>query len=234
MSPKSICIIPARGGSKRISKKNIKDFLGKPIISYSIKAAIDSEIFDEIFVSTDSDEIAKISRDYGANTSPLRSKENSGDFATTADVIEEVLGYPNFRESSFEYICCLYPTAPFVTKEILIKALKTLRENIFNSVFPIAEYDYPIQRALERNAKSGETEFVNNQYLNSRSQDLDLRFHDTGQFYFLNTKSFLNEKKLFTKPSHGILLDNLCVQDIDSLTDWKLAELKYKLVHGNS
>ena len=145
----NICIIPARGGSKRIPRKNIKEFLGKPIIAYSIKAAIDSGLFDEVMVSTDNLEIADIAKKYGAKVPFMRSAKNSDDFATTFDVIEEVIQSYRSQNKDFENICCVYSCAPFVTSKILLKAYNQLIEKKFDSVFPIISYSFPIQRALK-------------------------------------------------------------------------------------
>lgn len=222
-----IAIIPARGGSKRIPRKNIKSFLGKPIIVYSIEAAIKSGCFDEIMVSTDDQEIAKIATENGASVPFLRSTNNSNDFAILADVIEEVLlSYKN-KNIHFDEICCLLPTAPFVSSKNLIDSNKKLVNEDLDAVFPILEYSFPIQRSLEIDNKK--VQMVWEEYMNSRSQDLQKRYHDAGQFYWLKTNSFLKERKLFMKNSGGLIISELEAQDIDSETDWKLAELKYKL-----
>jgi pseudaminic acid cytidylyltransferase len=224
----SICIIPARGGSKRIPRKNIKLFLGKPIIAYSIQAALDSKLFDEVMVSTDDPEIAEIAKQFGATVPFMRSPKNSDDFATTYDVIEEViLGYKNNLDKEFKNLCCLYSCAPFVTKKTLGIAYKELEEKQFNSVFPIIAFSFPIQRALS--TKEGKLEMIKPEFLNTRSQDLEERFHDAGQFYWCNTKALLNSKKILTSNTGGIVISELEAQDIDTETDWQLAELKYQL-----
>ena len=220
-----IAIIPARGGSKRIPRKNIKSFLGKPIIVYSIEVAIKSGCFDEIMVSTDDQEIAKIATENGASVPFLRSTNNSNDFAILADVIEEVL--LSYKNIHFDEICCLLPTAPFVSSKNLIDSNKKLVNEELDAVFPILEYSFPIQRSLE--IENEKVQMVWEEYMNSRSQDLQKRYHDAGQFYWLKTKSFLKERKLFMKNSGGLIISELAAQDIDSETDWKLAELKYKL-----
>ena len=223
----NICIIPARGGSKRIPRKNIKDFLGKPIIAYSIEAAIKSNLFDEVMVSTDDQAISKISKKLGASVPFIRSDKNSGDFSTTFDVLEEVI--KNYKEINLEFknICCLYPCAPFVTSEILIKSYNYFNKNFYDSVFPIVAYSYPIQRAL--NNYNGKVTMMLEENLNSRSQDLEKSFHDAGQFYFFNAEKLMRFKKIITSNSGGVVISELSAQDIDSETDWKLAELKYKL-----
>ena len=225
----NVAIISARGGSKRIPRKNIKDFLGKPIIAYSIETAIASKKFDTVMVSTDDDEIAAIAKKYGADIPFLRSAKNSDDYASTADVIEEVLiNYKNLNKN-FKYACCIYPTAPLVKPENIIKSYNVMIENNYNSVYPVCAFSYPIQRSLT---------IVNNKItmlypdnINKRSQDLQPTFHDAGQFYWIKTDFFLSEKKILTTNTGAIILSELEVQDIDNESDWKLAELKYKITH---
>ena len=224
----NICIIPARGGSKRIPRKNIKEFLGKPIIAYSIKAAIDSGLFDEVMVSTDDIEIADIAKKYGAKVPFMRSTKNSNDFATTFDVVEEVIQAYELNGKEFENICCLYSCAPFVKAETLHLALKELIDKKFDMVFPIIAFGFPIQRALSES--DGKIAMIYEENLNIRSQDLEERFHDAGQFYWCNTMKLLKNKKILTSNSGGIIISELKSQDIDTEIDWKLAELKYKLL----
>jgi len=222
----NLCIIPARGGSKRIPRKNIRAFLGKPIIAYSIEAALESNLFDEVMVSTDDDEIAEIALRYGANVPFLRSKENANDCSTTFDVIEEVLESYQKKKLSFEQACCLYPCAPFIRAEILEDAHEKLDR--FDTVFPIVKYSFPIQRALERKP-SGATNFIQAENALTRSQDLKPSYHDAGQFYWFNVKALKENKSLISANLGSIILSELEVQDIDNETDWKLAELKYRL-----
>ena len=223
-----IAIIPARGGSKRIPKKNIKSFLGKPIIAYTIEAAFQSQLFDKIIVSTDNEEIANIARFYGAKVPVLRSNKNSDDHAVLADVIFEVLSFYKNKSLSFDEVCCLLPTAPFVTSKSLITSYNKLNNEKLDAVFPVLPYSFPIQRSLE--IVEDKIQMVWEEYMNSRSQDLTKRYHDAGQYYWLKTTSFLEEKKLFMKNSGAIIISELEAQDIDTETDWKLAELKYKLL----
>jgi len=224
----NICIIPARGGSKRIPRKNIKEFLGKPIIAYSIQAALDSGLFDEVMVSTDDLEIADIAKKYGAKVPFMRSAKNSDDFATTFDVIEEVINYYKDQAIEFDNLCCLYSCAPFVSPKVLLRAYNQLTKKEFDTVFPIIAYSFPIQRALRVN--QGKVSMILEANLNIRSQDLEERFHDAGQFYWCNTIEVLKRKKILTPNSGGIIITELEAQDIDTETDWKLAELKYKLL----
>lgn len=227
----NLAIIPARGGSKRIPKKNIKEFLGVPIISYSISSAINSGVFDEVMVSTDDIEIKRIAESIGAKVPFLRGKSNSDDFATLADVILEVLASYEKKGKKFKNICCILPTAPFVKPEKLIKAFEILKEEKFDTVFPVLEFSYPIQRALRFEGEN--VKMVEEKYLNSRSQDLEGRYHDSGQFYWINTEHFLKEKKMFTSNSGAIVISELEAQDIDTETDWKLAEIKYQMLLKN-
>mgnify|MGYP006089873943 CR=1 FL=1 len=224
---KSICIILARGGSKRIPKKNIKLFHGKPIIEYSIIAAKKSGLFNEIIVSTDDKEIAEIASKCGASVPFLRSKKNSDDYSTTYDVVEEVL---NKYEDNYEYVCCLYACAPFVNENKLINAFDKLIKFNLDCVFPIMEFNFPIQRALKCNGNI--VSFCNPEYSLVRSQDLDKSFHDAGQFYFLKTEQLLSEKKIITSNSGYLLVDGMEGQDIDNFIDWKLAEIKYEILQS--
>lgn len=225
----SIAVITARGGSKRIPRKNIRNFLGKPIIAYSIQTAIESKLFDMVMVSTDDDEIALIAKQYGATVPFLRTPETADDFSGTGVVMEEVLENLKRNNLHFTYACCIYPTAPFITVENLSTSYNLLKEKHYNSVFPVSAFCYPILRALKRNI-DGKTEMIWPENLTKRSQDLEPAYHDAGQFYWLEVSSFLEEKKLFTSNSGTILLDEMQVQDIDNEIDWKLAEIKYKLL----
>lgn len=224
----NLAIIPARGGSKRIPRKNIKLFLGKPIIAYSIEAALKSELFEEVMVSTDDEEIAKIASDYGAKVPFLRNNDTANDFAVLADVVQEVVSSYKKQNKIFDNICCILPTAPFVKSNKIIEAYKKLTDNKFDSVFPVLEYSFPIQRSLKIN--DDKVSMVWSENLNARSQDLEPRYHDSGQFYWLKYTAFSVGKKLFTDNSGAIVISELHAQDIDTETDWKLAEIKYKLM----
>jgi pseudaminic acid cytidylyltransferase len=227
---RNLCIIPARGGSKRIPRKNIKTFLGKPIIAYSIEAALQSQLFDEVMVSTDDSEIADIAKKYGATVPFMRSKHNANDFATTYNVIEEVFdSYSSNLNQKFDYACCIYPTAPFVTAVNLKKAFDLLLEKGFDTVFPVMRFGFPIQRALTK-SETGLTQFFNKQYQNSRSQDLEPAFHDAGQYYWFDVKKCLTVGSLITDNCGSIEIKETEGQDIDNEVDWKLAELKYELI----
>ncbi len=222
---RKIAIITARGGSKRIPKKNIKDFCGKPIIAYSIEAALESKIFDEMMVSTDSEEIAEVAREYGANVPFMRSEKNADDYATTNDVLLEVLAEYEKRGQLFDIITYIYPTAPFITSEKLQQAIALLDDSV-DMVMPVVQYSFPPQRAFV--IENDMLRYQYPQYINSRSQDLSPIFHDCGQFGVLWRKSA--EKDIAHRNIVPFIVSELEVQDIDNETDWKLAELKYQLM----
>lgn len=224
---KTVAIITARGGSKRIPRKNIKPFNGKPIIAYSIEAAISSKIFDTVMVSTDDAEIAAISKEYGADVPFFRSNATSNDFATTRDVLLEVLNEYKARGMEFDYMACLYPTNPFVTSDILISAYDTLIQNKAVEVLPVVKFSYPPQRAFVMDEKK-RLMYKWDEYINSRSQDLEEFYHDAGQFYFYDAKKYLEADGKISRDIYPIVLSDLEVQDIDNEEDWKMAEFKYE------
>jgi pseudaminic acid cytidylyltransferase len=232
MKENRLAIIPARGGSKRIPRKNVKDFLGKPIISYSIEAALSSDLFDEVMVSTDDDEIKDVAIRYGAKVPFLRSPKNSDDFATTLDVIREVVTEYNKLGKSFTIGCCLYPAAPFITSKNLNEAYSLLTLNHYDSVFPVLRYGAPIQRSLKIGPNKRIT-MCFPESIHSRSQDLEPTFHDAGQFYWMNIPTILEKQRIWTDNSGGIEIREREGQDIDTLDDWTLAELKYTLLQSS-
>lgn len=223
---KSIAIITARGGSKRIPRKNIKDFCGKPIIAYSIEAALASGLFDEVMVSTDDKEIAEIGKQYGAKVPFFRSEATSNDFANTPEVLAEVLAEYEKRNQHFDFMACIYPTAPFVTADKLTQAMKTIEETGADSLIPVIKFDYPPQRGYL--IKDGKLEFQFPEYKLSRSQDLEPIYHDVGQFYFCKVEAFKKYNSLIMPNLVPLILPEEEAQDIDNESDWKLAELKYK------
>ncbi|MCF8372129.1 MAG: pseudaminic acid cytidylyltransferase [Bacteroidales bacterium] len=229
----NIAIIPARGGSKRIPGKNIKDFLGKPVIVYSIEIAIESGLFDEIMVSTDDHQIAKVAREAGANVPVMRSGKNADDHATLADVVLEVVEYYKKEGKVFDKICCILPTAPLIKIVRLMQGHEMLNEEDYTSVVPVVPFSFPILRSFKINEKNI-LEANWPEYFTKRSQDLPPSYHDSGSFYWVEYNSFVNEKSLLTQKSTALILDEIEVQDIDSETDWKLTELKYKLNHGQA
>ena len=226
---KNLCIIPARGGSKRIPRKNIKEFLGKPIIAYSIETALETGLFDEVMISTDDMEIAEVAKKYGAKVPFMRSAETASDFATTADVLNEVVA--NYKEmgKEFDNFCCFYATAPLVQSKDVISAFERLQQSDFTCVYPVVQFSYPIWRCLDV-AEDGTMKRHWPEYENSRSQDLPKEYHDTGTFYWYKTKEWLAGNVKIG----GIIVDETSIQDIDTETDWNLAEMKYKLLQqGN-
>lgn len=227
----NLAIIPARGGSKRIPRKNIKLFLGKPIIAYSIEAAINSGLFNEVMVSTDDAEIAEIAIQYGAKVPFMRSDKMSNDFATTFDVVEEVVNSYKEKEIEFENVCCIYPCAPFVIEQKLEEAYDLFVKEHFDAVFPVMQFGFPIQRALQMD-DFGKISFFYPENALTRSQDLLPSFHDAGQFYWMNVASCMEQQKIITDNTGSIVITELEGQDIDNDTDWKLAELKYELLQS--
>ncbi len=225
---KTIAIITARGGSKRIPRKNIKEFCGKPIMAYSIEAALGSGIFDEVMVSTDDVEIADIARAFGAKVPFYRSEKTSNDFATTADVISEVLDKYEKMVQTFDYACCIYPTAPFVTAEKLKIAMNKLKEEDGDAAMPVVKFSFPPQRSLIINNESLEYKWPEN--TNKRSQDLEPFYHDCGQYYCFKVASFRKYGQIVGGKVIPIITTDTEVQDIDEISDWQIAELKYKLM----
>jgi N-acylneuraminate cytidylyltransferase len=225
---KMLAVITARGGSKRIPRKNIKEFCGKPILAYSIEAALGAGIFDTVMVSTEDEEIAEIARQYGAEVPFFRSEETSGDFATTNDVLLEVLAEYEKQGQHFDIACCIYPTAPFVTAEKLKKAAESLTNSDADTLIPVVNFSYPPQRAMVE--EDGKLVFLYPQYLDSRSQDLVPHYHDVGQFYMFKTEAFCKNKKLMVGSIIPMEISEMEVQDIDNQVDWELAELKYRLL----
>ncbi len=222
-----IAIIPARGGSKRIPRKNIKNFLGQPIISYSIKAALQSKLFEEVMVSTEDEEIAEIARKNGAQIPFLRSKKNASDVASTLAVIFEVLEEYEKRGQHFKYACCIYPTAPFVSAQKLIEAQAQLLSHQLDCVFPVLKFSAPIQRALK--IENQKISMFQPENMGTRSQDLQTAYHDSGQFYFFEVNSIRHKKKLWTDNTGAIILSDMEAHDIDNEEDWKIAEFKYRV-----
>lgn len=227
---KSIVIIPARGGSKRIPSKNIKFFLGKPIIAYSIEAALESGIFDEVMVSTESGEIAEIARHYGASVPFMRSSETAGDFATTADVMIEVLDKYRQMGKEFDTFSCVYSTAPFVTAEKLRGAYKVFTESGADNLISVTGFSFPPQRGLVMDENGVYVNFLYPEHANTRSQDLTPMYHDCGQFYFANVKSYYVNRSFVIGKSVPYILPGTEVQDIDNEEDWVMAEIKYRVM----
>ncbi len=222
----NLAIITARGGSKRIPRKNIRDFCGKPIIAYSIMAALESGLFDEVMVSTDDVEIASIAREYGASVPFMRSEKTANDFATTKDVLDEVITEYSKLGYTFEYMCCIYPTAPFVTAKKLRDIFELLKNSDADDASPMVCYSFPPQRSYY--IRDHKKVALHPELLPCRSQDLEPIYHDAGQFYFYKMASFNSKKPDYY--SMPVIYPESEVQDIDNLEDWKIAELKYKLM----
>lgn len=225
----NIAIIPARGGSKRIPRKNIKDFLGKPIIAYSIEAALKSQLFDEVMVSTDDEEIAEIAKKCGANVPFARSIENANDYATTVDVLVEVLEKYKLQNQSFQTACCIYPTAPFVLAEIFQKSFHILDNEGFDSVYPVQKFSFPPQRGVI--FEGSKLRWQNPENALVRSQDLTPLYHDAGQFYFFKPEKLLQTRSILTENTGGIIISEMDAHDIDNEEDWAVAEFKYQIKH---
>jgi len=223
-----LAIITARIGSKRIPKKNIRDFCGKPILCYSIEAALSSHVFDEVMVSTDSEEVAQLAKKCGAAVPFLRSEKTSGDFATTADVILEVLEEYKKLGKEFEHMFCIYPTAPFITAEKLRNAMELLIEKHAKKVMTVTAFSSPPQRGYIM-----EQDFLamkQPENANKRSQDLEKMYYDAGQFYGYDTKSFMELRGQIWDGVVPLIIPESEVQDIDNEEDWKIAELKYRFM----
>ena len=229
---RTAAIITARGGSKRIPRKNIKEFCGKPILAYSIEAALAAGVFDTVMVSTDDEEIAEVARQYGADVPFFRSEKTSNDYAVTSQVLAEVLEEYEQRGEHYDMICCIYPTAPFLTAERLKTAMELLAKTEADSVLPVVQFSFPPQRGVV--LKGGYLEFKWPEHRNTRSQDLEPFYHDVGQFYCVNTASFAVQKVLVMEKTVPLMMSELEIQDIDTEEDWRLAEVKYRLLKEKS
>ena len=224
---KRIAIIPARGGSKRIPGKNIKDFFGKPIIAYAIELAINSKLFDQVFVSTDSKEIRDISISHGANVSFMRSRKTAGDNATIYSTLEEVL--TNFRNQRiyFDYCCNIFPISPLIQKEVLEQGFEFLiKSPRYDSVLPIGKYGHPIERSFETEKRSNKISISKN-FIDNMTQDFPKRYFDTGQFCWFNVNQILKKKSLITDKTYGMILNEFQFQDVDNIIDWDILKMKF-------
>lgn len=226
MSERRLAVITARGGSKRIPRKNIREFCGKPIIAYSIEAALESGFFDEVMVSTDDDEIAGVARSFGASVPFMRSARTSDDYATSSDVLIEVLDEYAARGREFDVLCCLYPTAPFVTADELRGAFSILDDSVVTSVVAVTDYDFPPQRAFLVKA-DGSLEWERPECASVRSQDLPTVAHDCGRFYIARISAWREVRSFIMPGCRGYRIDPALVQDIDTPDDWEMAEMKY-------
>ena len=227
MSGKRLAVITARGGSKRIPKKNIKEFMGKPMLAYAIEAARESELFDTIMVSTDAEDIAEVARLHGAEVPFIRSERNSSDYATTSDVIEEVVGEYGAKGQDYDEICCLYPCVPFLTWSTLGKAHELLED--VDAVIPVCRFPVPVERAL--GIGDGRLVAREPDKLVVRSQDLEPMYYDAGMFYYVRTDAFREYRTLTPPNTAPYIIDEMECQDIDTPEDWRVAEVKYRLLH---
>lgn len=226
----NICVIPARSGSKRIPKKNIKNFCGKPIIAYSIEAAINCKLFDRIIVSTDSDEIAKIGNKYGAETPFIRPEKLSDDFTHTHEVIGHTVSYLEKNGYNIDYACCIYPTAPFIQVSDLLQGLDLIKSEKWDLILAATNYSYPIFRSFEYLSNGG-LKMIFPKYFNSRSQDLPKVYHDTGQFYWAKPKIWKSKSSGFNIKNSIVEIPNFRAQDIDTVDDWQKAEVMFKILN---
>jgi len=225
----NIAIIPARGGSKRIPRKNIKEFHGKPIIAYSIEAAKQSGCFDRIIVSTDDEEIVGVAKAYGADVPFLRPAKISDDHATTMDVIQHAIKYCTEQDCKPNLVCCIYPTAPFLLPEYLLQGQLELNNSEVEYAFSATSFPYPIQRAFNV-TDMGRVEMFYSKYSVTRSQDLTEAYHDAGQFYWGKASAFIQGKAIFAEHSKAVILPRKRVQDIDTPEDWELAEALFSVL----
>lgn len=222
-----LAIIPARGGSKRIPRKNIRDFCGKPMISRSIEAALSSGCFDQVIVSTDDEEIAEVSRGLGASVPFLRPRELSDDYTGTVPVIAHAIDWYQQHSETPTEVCCIYATAPFVLAGDIQRGLKMLEDTGCDYAFPVTSYAFPIQRAIRITAEN-RVEMLYPEHCNTRSQDLEEVFHDAGQFYWGRATAWLGRKPLFSKDAVAIIVPRHRVQDIDTPEDWERAERMFQ------
>ena len=227
-----LCVIPARGGSKRIPRKNIKNFFGQPMIAYSIKAALKSECFDHVIVSTDDAEIAEVAQSFGAEVPFMRPDELANDYAGTVPVVKHAIEWFDDQGQSPSEVCCLYATAPFVRAGTIKRAYEQMQSTQADYCFTVTSFAFPIQRALKVTAKN-RIEMFYPEHLETRSQDLEESYHDAGQFYWGKAEAFKQQKSLFSKSATPYILPRHLVQDIDTPEDWKRAELMYQALKKN-
>jgi pseudaminic acid cytidylyltransferase len=227
----NICVIPARGGSKRIPRKNIKEFNGKPIIAYSIEAAIQSNCFDRVIVSTDDNEIAEVATRYGAEIPFIRPPELSNDYTATLPVIKHAIKWLEDNENFVENVCCLYATAPFIQPKIISNAFQQLQQSKTEYCFGVTSFSFPIQRAIKI-TDIGRVQMFYPEHFLSRSQDLEESYHDAGQFYWGKSQAFKDEVPTFSEVASPYILPRYLVQDIDTIEDWIMAEAMYKVLQN--
>jgi pseudaminic acid cytidylyltransferase len=227
-----IAVIPARGGSKRVPRKNIKEFCGKPMIAWSIEAAIKSNCFDRIVCSTDDEEIAAVAREYGAETPFLRPAKLADDYTATIPVITHAIEYLQQENAPIDLVCCIYATAPFMLQEDIQQGLEKIIKYEADFCFTVTSYPYPIQRSI-RITKDNRCEMFQPELFEKRSQDLEEAYHDAGQFYWGKTKAWLEGNTLFSNRSIPHVLPRCRVQDVDTVEDWEKAELMYSSLNSS-
>lgn len=225
---KRLAVIPARGGSKRLPGKNIRDFAGKPMLAWSVESALDSGLFDTVMVSTDSEDIASVARSVGASVPFMRSAKTADDHAIIVDVMAEVVEGYEAEGQVFDRICCILATAPLLKAETLKQSADLMEREGFETLFPVVAFDYPIQRALRRDEK-GRTGMIQPEHYASRSQDLEPAYHDAALFYWMTREVCLAKQPTFAGRAGSFVVDAMEAQDIDTLTDWRMAELKLQL-----
>lgn len=227
----AIAVILARGGSKRIPDKNKRLFCGKPILSYPIKAALESDVFSDVIVSTDCPLIADIAKEHGANVPALRPRDLADDHATTDQVLQYEINASRKRGIEFDYACCLYGSSPFVRPQFLQEGMQIIQSTHATAAFTVTQYSYPIHRAFKV-ADTGRLALVWPEHRHTRSQDMLKAYHDAGQFYWVNVEKYLKEQYLFSDDAVPIILPNWLVHDIDTLDDWRRAELIFETAFG--
>ena len=225
----NICVIPARAGSRRIPRKNIKEFNGKPIIAYSIEAALKSNCFSQVIVSTDDDEISDVAKKYGAYVPFVRPDELSNDYVGTIPVIKHTIEWMEDNNNYIENVCCLYATAPFIQSKIISKAYQQLKNSSADYCFSVTSFAFPIQRAI-RIVQDNKVDMFYPEHFNTRSQDLEEAYHDAGQFYWGKAQAFKAELPLFSEVATPYVLPRYLVQDIDTMEDWIRAEVMYRVL----
>jgi pseudaminic acid cytidylyltransferase len=226
-----ICIIPARGGSKRIPRKNIRDFFGKPVIAYAIQTALEAGVFDKVFVSTDDEEIAALAKRWGASVDFLRSAEASSDSASTLDVLQEVVARHDEWGEHFEELLCLYPVTPLVSAAQIVNGLRSLEASQHAMVFPVVAFGHPIWRAFREEGK--EAIRIWPEYSQKRTQDLPQAFHDAGQWYWLRVTDLRRVASLDELTFVHLVSEDYLVQDVDTENDWIMLELKFQWKQRN-
>ena len=224
-----LCIIPARGGSKRIPRKNIKEFCGQAMIRYSIEAAITSQCFDKVIVSTDDQEIAEVAKSFGAEVPFIRPDELANDHAATIPVVKHAIEWFDEQGQLPTDVCCLYATAPFIQSQTISKAFQQLQESEADYCFSVTSFAFPIQRSI-RITQDGKVDMFYPENFNVRSQDLEEAYHDAGQFYWGKAQAFKDELPIFSETASPYILPRYLVQDIDTMEDWIRAEAMYKVL----